>query len=255
MGRKRRLRGLAQDLVRLNVDLIVAVASPAARAAKDATRRIPIVITQVGDPVAYGFVASLARPDSNITGMSSQLSEIGPKGRQFIKEIVPTAARLAILGDPINPGTNATLAAIEGRALTLGLKTTFYGVAVLDDPTTTFTAILSERPDALFVIPNPFPSTQRVRIIEFAATNRVPALYGLKEYVPEGGLMSLGPNRDEMVSRAAGVVDKILKGTKPADIPVEQPTKFELAINLRTAKALGLTIPQSILARADEVIE
>ncbi|SED13520.1 putative ABC transport system substrate-binding protein [Rhizobiales bacterium GAS191] len=246
---------LAADLVRLNVDLIVAVASPATRAAKDATKTIPIVVTQVGDPVAYGFIASLARPGGNITGMSSQLSEIGPKGLQFIKEIIPTAAKLAIVGDPSNPGTYATVTSVGAAALALGFKTEFYGVVKSDDLNSTFTAILAVRPDALFVIPDPFLRRRRARIIDFALTNRIPAIYGLKEYVADGGLMALGPNRDEMAKRAAVLVDKILKGARPGDLPVEQPTKFELFINLKTAKPIGLAIPQSILARADEVIE
>jgi putative ABC transport system substrate-binding protein len=246
---------LAEELVRVNVDLIVAVASPATRAAKNATKTIPIVFTQVGDPVAYGFIASLARPGENITGMSSQLSEIGPKALQFIKAIIPASAKLAILGNPSNPGTSATVASVGAAALTLGFKTKFYGVEKSDKLTTVLTAILRVRPDTLFVIPDPFLRAQRARIIDFALTNRIPAIYGLKEYVTDGGLMSVGPNRDEMASHAAVLVDKILQGAKPGDLPVEQPMKFELVINLKTAKTLGLTIPQSLLLRADEVIQ
>ena len=246
---------LADDLVRLNVDLIVAVASPATHAAKVATKTIPIVFTRVGDPVAYGFTASLARPGGNVTGMSSQLSEIGPKGLQFMKEIIPTAAKLAMVGDPSNPGTNATITSVEATALTLGFKSKFYGITKSDEFTATLTAILRERPDALFVTPDPFFYTQRARIIDFALTSRIPAIYGLKEFVTDGGLMALGPKRDDMVKRAAVLVDKILKGAKPADLPVEQPVKFEFVINLKTAKALGLEVPPTLLARADEVIE
>jgi putative ABC transport system substrate-binding protein len=246
---------MAQDLVRLNVDLIVAVGASAARAAKNATGTIPIVFYLVGDPVGYGIVSSLAHPDSNITGMSTQLSDFVPKGLQFIKEIIPMAAKLAILGDPNNPGTKTTITAIATGAITLGFKTAFYDDAILDELTTTFAAVLRERPDVLFVIPNLYPRTQRLRIIEFALTNRIPALYGSKEYVTDGGLISLGPNRDDIAIRAAGILDKILRGTKPGDIPIEQPTKFELVINLTTAKSLGLAIPQLILLRADEVIE
>jgi len=246
---------LAEDLVRSKVDLIVAVASPATRAAKEATNTIPIVITDVGDPVAYGFVPSLARPGGNITGMSAGLIEIGPKGLQFIKEIQPTAAWVAILGNPNNPGHGATVRSVEAAAPSVGLKSRVYVAAKPDDVTTVFAAILRERPDALFVIPDHFLFTQRARIIEFALTNRFPAVYGLKEYVPDGGLMALGPNRDEMFRRAALYVDKILKGAKPADLPIEQPTRFELLINLKAARALGLTIPQSLLLRADQVVE
>jgi ABC-type uncharacterized transport system substrate-binding protein len=246
---------LAEDLVQSKVDLIVAVASPATRAAKDATRTIPIVITDVGDPVAYGFVPSLARPGGNITGMSAGLIEIGPKGLQFIKEVHPMAAWVAILGNPNNPGHSATVRSVEAAAPTVGLKTRVYVATKPEEITTMFTAILRERPDALFVIPDHFLFTQRARIIDFALTNRVPAVYGLKEYVPDGGLMALGPNREEMFRRAALHVDKILKGAKPADLPIEQPTKFELVINLKTAKALGLNIPQTLLLRVDQVIE
>jgi putative tryptophan/tyrosine transport system substrate-binding protein len=216
---------LAEDLVRLNVDLIVAVASPATRAAKDATNTIPIVIVDVGDPVAYGFIASLARPGGNITGMSSQLLEIGPKGLRFIRELIPTAAKLAILrGGPSDPGTEPTLARIGEAARTQGFKAESYAILKSDDFTKTFTAIARERPDALFVNPNHFLYTERARIIDFVLTNRIPAIYGLKEYATDGGLMALGPNRDEMASHAAVLVDKILKGAKPADLPVEQPT-------------------------------
>jgi putative tryptophan/tyrosine transport system substrate-binding protein len=254
-GESDNYKDLAQDLVRLRVDVIVAVASAAVQAAKDATKTIPIVFTQVGDPVTYGFVASLARPGGNITGMSSQLSEVGPKGLQFIKEVIPTAVKLAVLGDPTNPGNNATMTAIEAVALALGLMPAFFRATMSDDLSTTFTAILRERPDALFVIPNQVPRTRRAEIIDFALTNRIPAFYGLKEYVTEGGLMSFGPNRDDMARRAAGILDKILKGAKPADLPVEQPTKFQLVINLKTASKVGLEISPLILAQADEVIE
>jgi putative ABC transport system substrate-binding protein len=246
---------LAQDLLRLNVDVIVAVGSPATRAAKEATKTIPIVFTQVGDPVVYSFIASLARPGGNITGMSSQLSDIAPKGLQLLKEIIPTATKLAVLGDPSNPGTNATVAGLGAASRTLGFEATFYDVLKSEGLTTTLAAILRERPDALYVIPDPFLRTQRARIIDFALTNRIPAMYGLREYVTDGGLISVGPNRNGMARRAGALVDKILKGAKPAELPVEQPTKFELLINLKTAKALGLTIPLSILSGADEVIE
>jgi putative tryptophan/tyrosine transport system substrate-binding protein len=245
---------LAEDLVRLQVDLIVAVASPATRAAKDATKTIPIVIFGVGDPVAYGFITSLARPGGNITGVSSQMSEIGAKGLQFIKEMIPTAAKLAILGNENNPGNNASVAHLTAAASSMGFKTDVH-VLESGDFTTTFTAILRERPDVLYVIPDHFLYTQRARIIDFTLTNRIPAIYGLKEYVVDGGLVAAGPNRDDLARRAAALVDKILKGANPSDLPVEQPTRFELVINLKTAKALGLTVPPSILLRADEVIE
>jgi putative tryptophan/tyrosine transport system substrate-binding protein len=237
-----------------NVDLIVAVASPATRAVKERTTRIPIVIVDVGDPVAYGFVPSLAHPGGNITGMSMQLSEIGVKGIQYMKEIVPTAARLVVLGNEKNPGNPSMLTSVVDAASPLGFETKYHEVTS-GDVARTLTAILHDQPDVLFVIPDTFLYTQRRQLIDFTLTNRIPALYGLKEYVPEGGLMSLGPNREEAFRRAAEIVDKILKGAKPADIPIEQPTKFELLINLKTAKSLGLVIPDRLITIADEVIE
>jgi putative ABC transport system substrate-binding protein len=245
---------LADDLVAQNVDLIVAVASPATRAVKERTTRIPIVMVDVGDPVAYGFIGSLAHPGGNITGMSMQLSEIGVKGIQYMKEIVPKAVKLRVLGNEKNPGSRSMLTSVVGAASPLGLETKYHEV-VSGDVAGALTAILKEEPDVLFVIPDLFLYTQRRQIIDFTLTNRIPALFGLKEYVQEGGLMSLGPNREEVFRRAAEIVDKVLKGANPAEVPVEQPTKFELFINLKTAKALGLTVPQSVLARAEEVIE
>lgn len=245
---------LAEDLVAQDVNLIVAVASPATRAVKERTTRIPIVMVDVGDPVAYGFVQSLAHPGGNITGMSMQLSEIGTKGIQYMKELIPTATRLVVLGNEKNPGNPSMLASVMAAASPLGLQTKYHEV-MSGDLTSTLTAILQDRPDVLFVIPDIFLYTQRRQIIDFTLTNRIPALYGLKEYVLEGGLIALGPNREEAVRRAAEIVDKILKGANPADVPVEQPTKFELFLNRKTANALGLTIPQDLLVAADEVIE
>jgi len=245
---------LADDLVAQNVDLIVAVASPATRAVKERTTRIPIVIVDVGDPVAYGFVPSLAHPGGNITGMSMQLSEIGVKGIQYMKEILPTAAKLVVLGNEKNPGNPSMLTSVVGAASPLGFETTYHEV-MSGDIAGTLAAILQDQPDVLFVIPDIFLYTHRRQIIDFTLTNRIPALYGLKEYVPEGGLMALGPNREQVFRRAAEIVDKILKGANPADVPVEQPTRFELLINLKTAKALGLVIPVPLITIADEVIE
>ena len=184
-----------------------------------------------------------------------QLSEIGVKGIQYMKEILPTAAKLVVLGNEKNPGNPSMLTSVVAAASLLGFVETKYHEVMSGDLAGTLTAILRDKPDVLFVIPDNFLYTQRRQIIDFTLTNRIPALYGLKEYVPEGGLMSLGPNREEAFRRAAEIVDKILKGAKPADIPVEQPTKFELLLNLRTAKALGLTVPPTLLAIADEVIE
>ena len=237
-----------------NVDLIVTVASPATRAVKDRTTRIPIVFVDVGDPVAYGFIPSLAHPGGNMTGMSMQLSEIGVKGIQYMKEILPRATKLVVLGNQKNPGNPSMLTSVVGAASPLGFETKYHEV-VSGDVMGTLTAVLQDKPDVLFVIPDTFLYTRRRQIIDFTHTNRIAALYGLKEYVQEGGLMALGPNREEAFRRAAEIVDKILKGANPADIPVEQPTKFELLINLKTAKALGLVIPDHLIMTADEVIE
>jgi len=249
------LHVLAQQLVTLKVDVLVTVGSPATRAAQEATKSIPIVMTNVGDPVAYGFVPSLARPTGNITGMAAGLSETASKGLQFIKELVPTSTRLAILGSTRNPGYASTFKSMSETAHTLGLTTLFYDAAAPESLKTALAAIIRGRADVLSVIPDPAYQPQRARIIEFAATHRLPTMYMDREYVLDGGLMAYDPSSDEMFRRAAGHVDKILKGAKPADLPVEQPTKFELVINLKTAKALGLTIPQSLLLRADQVIQ
>jgi putative ABC transport system substrate-binding protein len=245
---------LADDLVEQNVDLIVAIASPATRAVKERTTRIPIVIVDVGDPVAYGFVASLAHPGGNITGMSMQLSEIGVKGIQYMKEILPTATRLVVLFNEKNPGNPSMLTSVVGAASRLGFETKYHEV-MAGDVAHTLMAILQDRPDVLYVISDLFLYTHRRQIIDFTLTNRIPALYALKGYVLEGGLMALQANREDVFRRAAQIVDKILKGAKPADVPVEQPTKFELLINLKTAKALGLVIPDDLITIADEVIE
>jgi putative tryptophan/tyrosine transport system substrate-binding protein len=245
---------LADDLVAQDVDLIVAVASPATRAVKERTTRIPIVIVDVGDPVAYGFVPSLAHPGGNITGMSMQMSEIGVKGLQYMKEMLPTAARLVVLANENNPG-NLGFTGVVGAASRLGFVETKYHEVTSGDLAGALTAILRDQPDVLFVSADIFLYTQRRQIIDFTLTNRIPALYGLKGYVADGGLMAIGPNREEVFRRAAQIVDKILKGAKPADVPVEQPTKFELLINLKTAKALGLVVPVHLITIADEVIE
>ena len=246
---------LADDLVAQNVDLIVAVASPATRAVKERTTRIPIVIVDVGDPVAYGFVPSLAHPGGNITGMSMQMSEIGVKGLQFMKEMLPTAARLVVLANENNPSNPFWRTGVVGAASRLGFVETKYHEVTSGDLAGTLTAILRDQPDVLYVSADIFLYTQRRQIIDFTLTNRIPALYGLKGYVPDGGLMAVGPNREEVFRRAAEIADKILKGAKPADVPVEQPTKFELLINLKTAKALGLVVPVHLITIADEVIE
>jgi putative ABC transport system substrate-binding protein len=245
---------LADDLVAQNLDLIVAVTSPATRALKERTTRIPIVMIGVGDPVAYGFIPSLAHPGGNITGMSMQMSEIGIKGIQYMRDILPRATNLAVLGNEKNPGNASMLTSVVDAGASLGFATKYHEV-ISGDVVGTLTAILQDRPDVLFVIPDNFLYMHRQQILDFATTNAIPALYGLKEYVLEGGLIAVGPNRDDAFRRAAEIVDKILKGSKPADVPVEQPTKFELLINLKAAKAMALVIPDHLIMIADEVIQ
>ena len=247
---------LARELVCLKVDVIVAIASPSTRAAKQATGTIPVVMVDVGDPVAFGFVPSLARPGGNVTGLSAALTESYPKGLQLLKEVIPNLARAGSFDEPTHPAVAAGWNRVIDRAVqTLGVTLQRYNVLEPADLKRAFAAMSSDRPDALLVLPSHFLYSQREQILDFAARTRLPAFYGLREYVPLGGLMSLTPDRDEMFKRAAAYVSKILKGAKPADLPVEQPTHWELVINLKTAKTLGLTIPQSVLVRADQIIE
>ena len=245
----------ADDLVRSKPDVIVAVASPSTRAVMDATRTIPIVFVDIGDPVAYGFVTNLARPEGNLTGLSAALSEIGNKALQILKEVVPSLERVAVISNPDNPGYLAARKAIEIAASIVGVRLTNYPVSNSDDLTRAFDALMKEKPDGLYVIPDHFLFTQRERLVEFASKNRFPAVYGLREYVLGGGLIAIGPNRVDMFRRAASYVDRILKGARPADLPIEQPIRFELILNMKTATGLGLSVPPEILLAADEVIE
>ena len=253
-GRAERLPDLAAELVRLNVDVIVAGASQSVRAAKQATKTIPIVFHGVGDPVAQGIVASLARPGGNITGLASLSPEVGGKRLELLKEAVPTASRVAVVWNPTNSSNSLQVKEIRTAAQTLALRVQSLEVSKPDDIERAFTAIPREGADALLVFADPFLSSQRSRIFDLATKNRLPAMYGQSDPVEAGGLMSYAPSFREFSRRAAYYVDKILKGTKPADLPVEQPTKFELVINLKAAKQIGLTIPPNVLARADRVI-
>ena len=248
------LPNLAAELVRLSVDLIVAPGSGAV-AAKKATNRIPIVITY-GDPVGTGLVASLAHPGGNVTGLSGFVSELGGKQLQLLKEAFPTISRVAVLWYPSGIGQDALLLG-EMKVAAGASRVTLQPLELrdLNDFAPAFAAIKGKRANGLIVLRNPLTTTHRTRIVNFAAKSRLPAIYGEKEFVDAGGLMSYGVNIADLWGRAAIYVDKILKGAKPADLPIEQPTKFEFVINLKTAKALGLTIPPSLLGRADEVIE
>jgi putative tryptophan/tyrosine transport system substrate-binding protein len=251
-----RLREFAAELVRLKVDAIVAVASAGTQAAKDATASIPICFVNAGDPVGQGFVMSLARPGGNVTGVSFDASpDITAKQLQLILETVPKASRVAVLWNPTSPFLRSYWSVAQAAAPALGVVLQSLEVQDASQYETAFKAIGRDRADALVVLSDSFATFHRARIAELAAEHRLPVLYGHRQYVEAGGLMSYGPSLFDVYRRAAAYVDKILKGTRPADLPVEQPTKYELVINLKTAKALGLTVPPTLLGRADEVIE
>jgi putative ABC transport system substrate-binding protein len=253
-GHNERLAGLARELVRLKVDVIVTHNTPPPLAVKQATPVIPIVFATAGDPVGTGIVASLTRPGGNVTGLSSQTPETAGKRLEQFREIVPSLRLLAILSDMGNPYVKLDVSQIREAARSLGLEVATFDVRRSDDIDSAFAA-LKARVEGLYVPPIPFAFVNRVRINTLALAAHLPTMYGVREYVEAGGLMSYGPNWPHMWARAADFVDKILHGTKPTDIPVEQPIKFDLVINLTTAKALGLTVPDKLLALADEVIE
>ena len=254
-GRFDRLPGLAADLVRISVDIIAAFAIPAALAAKDATTTIPIVMVGVTDPVERGLVASLARPGGNITGVSTLSAELSAKRLELLKELVPGLKRVAVLWNPANPGKAGDWREVQLAARALGVIVQSREVREPNDFEKAFNLISKDRPDALFALGDPLVLHQRSRIVAFAAQKHLPAIYEQKVYADAGGLVAYGPDFRELYRRGASYVGKILKGAKPADLPVEQPAKFELVINVKTATALGLTIPPSVLARADQVIE
>jgi putative ABC transport system substrate-binding protein len=249
------LPGLAADLVRLKVDVIYTIGTLAPLAAKRATTTIPIVMGSAGDPLGSGLVASLARPGGNITGLSLMVPEMGGKRLQMLKEMLPGVVRVAILWNAANPYPAAVYKATEDAARTLGIQLQSLEVRRPDDFSGAFEAAVRQRTAALLTVEDPLTTDLRKRIVDFAARNRLPAIYGMRLFVEAGGLMSYGTNYEDLRRRGVGYVVRILNGAKPGDLPVEQPTKFELAINLKTAKALALTIPQSLLLRADRVIE
>ena len=254
-GSPERLPALASELVRLKVDVIVASSPPAPQAAKNATGTIPIVFAVVGDPVGEGLVASLARPGGNITGLTSIAPEIVGKQLELLREVVPKVSRATALRNPDNHSHALLVRQTEGAARALGMQLQFLEARSLNEIERAFSAMAGKGARALLVLPDPTFVAHRARIADLAARSRLPAMYGLREEAEAGGLMAYGPSRRDMFRRAATYVDKILKGAKPADLPVEQPTRFELVISLKTAKALGLTIPESVLIRADEVIK
>ena len=254
-GRSERLSDLAAELVRLKVDVIVSCGTPATRAAKEATTAIPIVMVGIGDPLRSGLVASFARPGGNITGNTILGPEIGAKRLQLLKEAIPNVSRVAFLWNPANASNAAAFQNAQVGARALGLTLQSVEVSSPNQFESAFAAMTRERPDALVMTADPVHQLHVGRIADFAAKNRLPAMYQLGENVIAGGLMSYGASLPELFRRGALYVDRILKGAKPADLPVEQPTTFELVINLKTAKALGLTIPPSLLLRADQVIQ
>jgi putative ABC transport system substrate-binding protein len=250
-----RLPGLAAELVRLQVDVIVAGAAPAPEEAKRATSTIPIVVPNHTDPVGSGLVASLARPGGNVTGLSLLLRELCGKQLQLLKEVVPGLTRVAALSNPTMPGDERDVRELELAARPLKIRLHFVKAQEPRAFADAFHVATKARPGALFILRGgSMFFAQRARLAELAAQTRLPTFYPLRDYVEAGGLMSYGVDIRDTFRRAAGYVDRILRGAKPADLPVEQPTKFELVMNLKTAKALGLTIPPAVLARADEVI-
>jgi len=254
-GRDDRLLGLADELVRLKVDVNMAHGTVAVLAARRAAATIPIVFPSAGDPVATGLVGSLARPGGNVTGLTIIAPDLGGKRVEMLREVIPRLTRLAVLRNPANPVSVPELRETQAAGRALGVEIQSLEVGDPDGFAGAFSAMTRERAGALVVLSDAMFVGRHVQIVDHAAKSRLPAIYWTREFAEAGGLMSYGPNQVDMYRRAAVFVDKILKGAKPADLPVEQPTRFELVINMKTAKALGLTFPPSILVRADQVIQ
>jgi putative ABC transport system substrate-binding protein len=255
-GRFDRLPELAAELVRLKVDVIVAVVTQASLAAKQATSSIPIVMVAVSDPVGSGLVTSLRHPGGNITGTSGMTGEVVGKSLELLREAAPWISRIAVLWNPDNPVFQAQLLReAEAAAAMLGVQLKPFGATDADGLRRAFAAITAERVDGLLVLADPAFALHQQRIVVFAEQNRLPAMYGIREFAASGGFATYAANMTDQFRRAATYVDKIVKGAKAADIPIEQPTKFELVINLKAAKTLGLNVPSTLLGRADEVIE
>lgn len=255
-GQFDRLPQLAGDLLRMNVDLIVASPTPAALAARNATNAIPIVMVSVGDPVGLGLVASLAKPGGNVTGLSYTVGAfLVDKQLQLLKEAVPGLGRVGVLLNPANPSHASALDNARDAGRQLGLSLFVSEARGQTEFASAFAAMIEHRAQALLVVQDSMFTLHRVQVAEHAAKSRLPSMYGLSASVEAGGLMSYGPNLSDQLRQAAGYVDKVLKGAKPADLPVEQPKRFELVVNARTARTLGMTIPAALLLRADRVIE
>ena len=254
-GKWERLPDLAAELVRLKVDVIVTMTSPAVRAAKEATTTIPIVMAYIIDPVATGFVATLARPGGNVTGLSMMAPDLVRKQMELLNEVIPKVSRLAVLWNPANLAGTPQLREAKVAARALGMQLQLVEALGPKEIDGAFAAMTREGAGALIVLADAMLISQRTRIVALAAKTRLPAVYGQQEYADAGGLMSYSASRFDSYRRAAVYVDKLLKGAKPADLPVEQPTTFQLVVNMKTAKALALTIPPSIMVRAEKVIE
>ncbi|HWO42009.1 MAG TPA: ABC transporter substrate-binding protein [Candidatus Eisenbacteria bacterium] len=254
-GKQDRLKELAADLVRLRVEVIVSGGPTATRPAKEATAEIPIVMGFDNDPVGAGFVASLARPGRNITGLSTLHPEISGKQLEILKEIMPRLSRVAVLGNWTQPGNTEALRQVKAAAENFGLQLRHLEITDSTGIDPAFREVIKSRADAILVLANPVVIYQQAHFLELAAKNRIPAVYSQPEFVEAGGFLSYTASFSDLFRRAATYVDKILKGAKPADLPVEQPQKFELVINLKTANQIGLSIPANVLARADRVIK
>jgi putative ABC transport system substrate-binding protein len=254
-GKPDQLPRLAAELVGLKVDIIVTSGTPATQAAKQATRTIPIVMTNNADPVGSGLVASLARPGGNVTGLTAQDADLGGKRLELFLQVVPRVSRVALLIDETNPGTVLIAKGTQAAARTVGVQLQSLGVQGPDELDRAFVAMKEARAGALIVESSSMLFTWRTRLADLALKNRLPTMFAQRQYAEAGGLMAYAADFSDLFRRAATFVDKILKGAKPADLPVEQPAKWELVINLKTAKALGLTIPPSLLVRADQIIE
>jgi putative ABC transport system substrate-binding protein len=255
-GKVDRIPNLAVELARSKVEIIVAVTLPGVQAAKNATKTIPIVMVNVGaDPVETGLIEGLDRPGGNVTGIANLGVDLGGKRLEVFKQVVPKLARIATLYDPANPSNLLGVKEVQTAARALKLTLQPRELRATDDLDRVFAAMRKQRPDGLYVHGGPLTSTNQKQIVGFALKSRLPSVYSTREYVATGGLMSYGTDLAEQYLRVAYYIDRILKGARPADLPVEQPTKFELVINLKTAKQIGLTIPQSVLYRADKVIK
>jgi putative ABC transport system substrate-binding protein len=254
-GKPDQIQRFAAELVGLKVDIIVTSGTPASQAAKQATGTIPIVMTQLADPVGSGLVASLGRPGGNVTGLSTQDAELGGKRLELLLQVVPRVSRLALLIDETNPGTVLIAKGTQAAAASLGLQVQSLGVRDPGELDRAFAAMREARAGALIVESSSMLFTWRERLADLALKNRLPTMFAQRQYAEAGGLMAYSADFSDLFRRAATFVDKILKGAKPADLPVEQPTKWEFVVNLKTAKALGLTIPRPLMLRADQIIE